>query len=91
MAVGKLDQRARCISSSNANRTLPRCFESSVERNVFAAVTIRAVAVCASATIADRHINADAPMLRPVLIDKASSPLQAYPRSASAPSTLPRP
>src|SRR5438046_9350238 len=52
---GRLDQRTRCCASSNANSTLCRCFWSSVERKVFAAPTIRGVAVCAMAALSDNR------------------------------------
>src|SRR5207302_11326622 len=51
IVVGRLDQRARCFSSSKENSTLARCFWSSVARKAFAALTILAVAVCAMAAL----------------------------------------
>src|SRR5690242_9196642 len=59
IAIGRLDQRLRCCSSSNANSTVCRCFVSSVERNVFAALTIREVAVSAIADVSGKQINAN--------------------------------
>ena len=59
--MGKFDQRLRCCSSSNANVTLFRCFSSSVERNVFAALTMRDVAVCAIRAFAEMPTRARAP------------------------------
>src|ERR1700745_1033901 len=67
--TGRFDQRARCFSSSNAKRTLRRCFSSRVERKEFAAVTIRAVGVCAAACCT-KTIAAHAHRLRAVLADK---------------------
>jgi hypothetical protein len=57
--VGKLDQRARCFSSSEAKSTLWRCFGSSVESKLLAALTIREVAVCAATAVTDRKIRVD--------------------------------
>ena len=54
--VGKFDQRARCCASSKANRTLCRCFASSVARNLSAALTIlevAEVAVCPAAAVTE--------------------------------------
>jgi hypothetical protein len=68
--VGKLDHRARCCSSLKAKRTLCRCFSLSVKRNVFAARTIRAVAVCAVAAVTDNQIAATAAMPRSILVAK---------------------
>src|SRR5271155_81434 len=68
--VGKLDQRARCCSSSKEYRTLCRCFSLSVERKVFAALTIFAVAVCAEAAVTDSQTAANAPTARSIFIEK---------------------
>ena len=68
--VGKLDQRARCCSSSKEKRTVCRCFSVSVERKVFAARTMRAVAVCAETVITDNQIAATAAMVRSILMGK---------------------
>ena len=55
MLTGRLDQRTRCFSSSNANWTSWRCFSSSEARKLFAAATIFGVAVCAIAGASDRQ------------------------------------
>ena len=68
--IGRLDQRARCLSSSNAKSTRLRCCASSVERNVFVAATICAVGVCATAAVALRHMAATMPARCTVLGDK---------------------
>src|SRR5580700_9534282 len=68
--TGRLDQRARCFSSSNAKSTLCRCFSSSVERKLFASRTILEVAVCAAAAVAANQIAANAQTPLIVLIEK---------------------
>lgn len=67
--MGKLDQRARCCSSSKANRTRCRCFSVSVARKVFAARTMRAVAVCAEMVVTDSQIAATTAMVRSILME----------------------
>jgi hypothetical protein len=71
--VGKFDQRARCCASSKANRTLCRCFASSVARNLSAALTIlevAEVAVCPAAAVTEIPTVTKAPATRIILIEK---------------------
>jgi len=68
--MGKFDQSLRCCSSSNANKTLCRCFSSSVERKEFAALTMRAVAVCAIAAPREREARMDMRAVRLILINR---------------------
>jgi hypothetical protein len=56
---------ARCLY-----RTLCRCLASSVDRKVFAALTIRTVAICGPAAVALSEIAADAARTRIVLVPK---------------------
>jgi hypothetical protein len=59
--VGKFDHRARCASSLNANTAVCRCLALSAARKASAALTIRAVPVCAGAAITARlNTNATA-------------------------------
>src|SRR5947209_10620479 len=70
MAMGKFDQRCRCFSSSKAYNTVFLCWSSSFERNAFAALTIRAVAVCAIAGVSDKHMRPKAQIERSVLVER---------------------
>src|SRR5689334_19290111 len=69
IVVGRLDQRALCSWSSKENNTPARCFWSSVERKVFAALTILGVAVWAPAAITDTRNKIDLPTPAPILIE----------------------
>src|SRR5580704_16602045 len=58
--TGKLDQRTRCFSSLNANRTVCRYVWSRVPRKAFAALTIFAVGLWLVAPETGHTIETDA-------------------------------
>jgi hypothetical protein len=64
---------ARCFPSLNLKSTVCRCFASSVDRNLFAALTIRAVAVSAWSAVSGEKISTSAPtapIARTLLLNK---------------------